>query len=386
MFALLGILPSPSPEESAEMLIKGLNKYAAEGITTCQEGAALPSAIEFFEALKSTGKLPIDIVSYPLYKGVNDSLLDVIANEADEPGPLTTPGIKLVTDGSIQGYTAFLSQPYHVIPDNLKDLDGDQCENDMGEKIITGDTLYNEGNGMVYAMGQSRLLNKYRGYANMTSESIAEWVRKCDERGIQMLIHCNGDAALDNVIAALDSVRGESPRPDLRTTIIHAQTARDEQIDYAAANGLILSFFPIHVKFWGDRHKRLFLGPERAERINPANSALQKGATFTLHHDAPVAQWGMLPVVSAAVNRITSGGELLGPDERISPYQALCAVTRDAAFQSFEEERKGTLEVGKLADLVILDKNPITIDPLEIEKIKVVETIKEGQKVYKGNQ
>ena len=187
---------------------------------------------------------------------------------------------------------------------------------------------------------------------------------------------------VDVLIDDLKNVRGDNPRPDLRTTIIHAQTIRDDQMDYAGANGLILSFFPIHVKFWGDRHEQLFLGPERAERINPSNTAIQKGVTITLHHDAPVAQWGMLPVVSAAVNRITSTGKLLGANERISPYQALCAVTRDAAFQSFEEERKGTLTAGKLADLVILDKNPLKIDPLEIENIQVMETIKEGESIY----
>ena len=103
---------------------------------------------------------------------------------------------------------------------------------------------------------------------------------------------------------------------------------------------------------------------------------------LTLHHDAPIAHWGMLPVVDAAVNRVTSSGRLLGPEERITPYEALRAVTKDAAWQYFEEHRKGTLEPGKLADLVILDKDPLMVDPKTIKDIKVLETIKEGKKIY----
>ncbi len=150
----------------------------------------------------------------------------------------------------------------------------------------------------------------------------------------------------------------------------------------AAQHGLIPSFFPIHVVFWGDRYRDLFLGPERAQRISPAKSALDRGITFTLHHDAPVAGIGMLPIVSAAVNRMTSSGQPLGLEQRITPYQALRAITIDAAVQYFEEDRKGTLQAGKLADMVVLDADPLTIDPVQIKDIRVLETLKEGVTIY----
>jgi predicted amidohydrolase YtcJ len=143
------------------------------------------------------------------------------------------------------------------------------------------------------------------------------------------------------------------------------------------------SFFPIHVQFWGDRHRDIFLGPERAARIDPARSALDRGMKITLHHDAPVAGINILNVVSSAVNRRTTSGKLLGPEQSITPYEAFTAVTKDAAWQYFEEDRKGTLEIGKLADLVVLSDNPFTIDPMKISSIRVVETIKEGKTVFR---
>ena len=154
-------------------------------------------------------------------------------------------------------------------------------------------------------------------------------------------------------------------RTDLRSVIIHGQTMREDQLDAAREIGLAPSFFPIHVAFWGDRHKVLFLGPDRAARIDPAQSALDRGLRFTLHHDAPIAGIDMLAVISAAVNRKTTGGEVIGPEQRIAPIDALRAVTLDAAWQYFEEDRKGSLAPGKLADLVILSANSLDVAPLD---------------------
>ena len=157
---------------------------------------------------------------------------------------------------------------------------------------------------------------------------------------------------------------------------------RDDQLDFAARHGLTPSFFPIHVNFWGDRHRDLFLGPKRAARINPARSALDRKLKITLHHDAPIAGIEMLNVVWAAVNRVTTSGKILGPDERITPFEALRAITADAAWQNFEENRKGTLETGKLADMVVLSDDPLSIDPMKIRDIQVLETIKGGESLY----
>lgn len=222
----------------------------------------------------------------------------------------------------------------------------------------------------------------YRGYSAMTIEEVVKWVRAADEAGIPLLAHTNGDAATDMVIEAVMQVRKDRPRPDLRSVIIHAQTMREDQLNSAANQGLVPLFFPIHVQFWGDRHRDIFLGPERAARMDPARSALDRGMKITLHHDAPVAGIDILNVVSAAVNRRTTSGKLLGPEQAITPYEAFRAVTKDAAWQYFEEHRKGTLEAGKLADMVILSEDPLAVDPMKIDQIEVLETIKEGKRIY----
>ena len=165
--------------------------------------------------------------------------------------------------------------------------------------------------------------------------------------------------------------------------IIHAQTAREDQLDSFVAEKMWPSFFPMHTFYWGDFHVNSVLGKERAYKISPTNTALKKGLKFTSHHDAPVALPSSIRVLSATVTRASRSGQIIGPDERISPYEALKALTEWAAYQHFEENTKGTIETGKVADFVILDKNPLKIDPSELQNLVVMETIKEGVKVYK---
>ena len=382
MAAMLAKIPAPTPERALEMLAFGLGKYAEAGITTAQEGGAVPGMLGLLERGAEAGILPIDIVSYPVYATLDDTGLDRIAQQWQKPARYRMGGIKLVLDGSIQGYTAYLSKPYHVQPTGQSEVHADRCGSDNGVKMVLG---VDSAGTIEHGKQESVSRIKHRGYPNMTLEEVVKWVRAADEAGIPFLAHTNGDAATDILIEAVGQVRGERPRPEMRSVIIHAQTMREDQLNYAANQGLVPSFFPIHVQFWGDRHRDIFLGPERAGRINPARSALDRGMKVTLHHDAPVAGIDILNVVSAAVNRRTTSGKLLGPEQAITPYEALRAVTKDAAWQYFEEHRKGTLEAGKLADMVILSEDPLAVDRMRIDQIEVVETIKEGKTVHAQN-
>jgi predicted amidohydrolase YtcJ len=186
------------------------------------------------------------------------------------------------------------------------------------------------------------------------------------------------------VIEAVRAAEKSHPGGDRRTTAIHAQTIREDQLDEVKELGLYLSFFPGHVYYWGDRHRDVFLGPERAARINPMRSALDRGIPVTLHHDSPVTPPDILTVVWSAVNRMTSGGRELGLEQRLTPREAVRAVTIDAARQLFEEERRGSIGVGKMADLVVLSANPLNVEPMRIREIIVQETVKEGETVFKG--
>lgn len=376
MMLVLKKLPMPTPEKAMAMIEEGSRFYAEAGITTAQDGASGKGSIKLLQAMDKAGKLPIDVITWPLYKGVDDAIFDAVVANRGNFGRVRMGGVKLTVDGSIQGYTAFLSKPYYVQPGETKPT-ADKCDGETAEHIFVS-TENKAGDGLSGDKPQGG----HRGYSNMTQEEIETWIKRCDAADVPLQVHTNGDGATDMLVKAVDKVRGAKPRPDLRTTIIHAQTMREDQLDFAAKHGLAPSFFPIHVYFWGDRHRDLFLGPERAARINPSRSALDRKMKITLHHDAPVAGISMLNVAWSAVNRVTTGGKLLGPEQRITPFEAFRAITADAAWQSFQEKYKGTLEAGKLADMVVLSDDPLAIDPMKIRDIQVLKTIKEGSAIY----
>jgi predicted amidohydrolase YtcJ len=165
--------------------------------------------------------------------------------------------------------------------------------------------------------------------------------------------------------------------------MIHAQTVREDQLDSMKVLEIIPSFFSMHTFYWGDWHRDETLGKERAYRISPTQSALKRGMIFTEHHDAPVANPDAIRILHATVNRVSRSGDVIGPDQRVNAYLALKSITDWAAYTAFEENLKGTIAAGKLADFVILDKNPLKIDPMSFGDLKVLETIKEGSTVYK---
>ncbi len=378
LMAFVTKVPKPTKENAFKMLQDGLQKYAEAGITTACDGASSEGAMDLFRALDKQGKLPIDIVAYPLYKAANEKTIEDVVKNWQHFGGIRPGGIKLVLDGSIQGYTAYLTQPYYKQLDNGKP-EQDSCEANAVTKLFYQTPDQAEKHKAHDADEQK---NTDRGYPGMSQEDVTHWVQVCKDKQIPFQAHCNGDAAVDMLLTAMKAVYKDKPQPELRNVIVHAQTIREDQLDEAKKYGLMPSFFPIHVMFWGDRHRDIFLGPERAARIDPAQSAIKRDMKFSLHHDAPVAGIGMLPVASAAINRITSSGKLLGPDQRITTYEAFRAITKDAAWQYHEEDRKGTLEKGKLADMVILEENPFTIDPKKIADIAVLETIKEGKPIF----
>jgi predicted amidohydrolase YtcJ len=376
MTLVLKKLPSPTPEKAVAMLEEGLAFYAKAGITTAQDCASGKGTIKLLESMGKAGKLPIDVIAWPVYKGVDDEVFDAVVADRQARGRFRRGGVKLTVDGSIQGYTAFLSKPYYVQPGDTEPVAG-KCITDTAEHIfVSTDTE----SGSAHAPEKREEL--HRGYSNMTQEEVDYWLKRCDASNVQMQVHTNGDGATDMLIQAVKKVRGDKPRPDLRTTIIHAQTMREDQLDFSAKHGLTPSFFPIHVYFWGDRHREMFLGPERAARVSPSRTALDRNIKITLHHDAPIAGIEMLTVAWSAVNRVTTGGKDLGPEHRITPFEALRAITADAAWQIREEDRKGTLEVGKLADLVVLSDDPLAVDPMKIRDVQILETIKEDETIY----
>jgi predicted amidohydrolase YtcJ len=223
----------------------------------------------------------------------------------------------------------------------------------------------------------------FAGYRQIPDEVLDAAFDRFWATGLQIHMHMNGDAAADQALAAIAKAVKKHGMHDHRPVFVHASWLRPDQIEKIKACGAIPSFLPSGIVPGGDAVVRLW-GPVRSAGAMASRSFLRAGLPFTFSHDAPVSPVpSILALVDAGVNRMSGSGQLIGPDERITPYQALRAVTATAAYQLKEEKTKGTLESGKLADLVILEKNPLAVEPTSIKDIAVVETIKEGKTVWR---
>lgn len=333
------LAPAPSPQELERLVDEAQRVYARYGIATVQEGLLKEPECVLLRRLAESGKLRLDVVGYADIKHCPDLLRDQADLTGAYVGGFRLGGYKLFLDGSPQGRTAWLSAPYEHAPDG------------------------------------------YRGYPIYRDEEVRAFVRKALDEGQQLLTHCNGDAAAAQLLDAFEAEAGG--RDCHRPVMIHAQTVRRDQLDRMARLQMIPSFFVAHTYFWGDIHLQN-LGRERAAAISPARSAQERGLPFTFHQDTPVIPPDMLMTVWCAVNRLTRAGVLLGEEERVTPLAALKAVTIHAAYQYGEESCKGSIRAGKRADFVVLDRNPLRVDPLEIRHIVVRRTIRAGQTLYES--
>lgn len=339
-------LKAPRPEAvDLDLVKRAIQYYAANGITTAAEHLVMPEKMPLLETAARQGAFTIDLVATPAFILApqlvgTDKLKWGTYNQGLKYG-----GIKVAVDGSPQGKTAFLTQPY------LTEVPG--CKQDC------------------------------RGFANITQDDLNKLFVLLYKNKVQIYSHCNGDAAVDMMIAAhkfAEQQLGEV-NTDRRTVIIHSQIMRPDQLDAYSKYGLLPSFFTNHVYYWGDTHLAN-LGPQRAGYISPLHSALSKDIRATNHTDNTVTPVDPLFLLWTSVNRVTRSGKVLGEAERVSPYDGLRALTINGAYEYFEEGSKGSLEPGKLADLVILDRNPLKVDPATIKGIRVLETIKADKTVY----
>ena len=225
----------------------------------------------------------------------------------------------------------------------------------------------------------------YLGYPALPKDDdVTAIYEKAFNNNWQILTHANGDAAMDQMLRTMKPLAEKYGNDDRRNVLIHGQYIREDQLDDFKDLKIINSLFPLHTFYWGDWHKEI-IGDSLGNKISPVKTALNKGLKISIHTDAPVALPNLMRVVWTAVNRTSRSGQIIGEEERLTPYEALQAITIWSAYQHFEENTKGSLEVGKLADLVILDKNPLKVAPDAIKDIQVLETIKEGKQIYKQN-
>jgi predicted amidohydrolase YtcJ len=343
MMSLMGEVLSFGAFDGFLMAKAAVKDYAQHGVTTANMGAGSREQMEGMRLMSKWGVVPQRLTVMPLQTDFDQEIkagtFDEVKWDADR---FDTVGFKIVADGSIQGYTGYLSHPYHV--------------------PFKGDA-------------------SYRGYARVAREALFEQVREIFKHGYHVAIHTNGDESIQDALDAVEAALSEFPREDHRTILIHAQMARKDQIKRMASLGVTPSFFTAHVYFWGDRHRDIFMGPDRAENISPSQWAIENGVRFTTHLDTPVVPMRPLRAVSAMVNRKTSSGEVLGDYQKTDVMTALRATTIDAAWQVRREADLGSIEVGKLADLVVLSGNPLDNAEL-VHDLKVERTIIGGVTIY----
>jgi len=330
--------------DTYRLIKSAATEYSALGVTTAQSGGVSKELATGLSLFSKLGVIPQRLVLFPFETEFGDSLLNGDYDPWDYSGERVVMGaIKLVADGSIQGFTGNLSQPYYT--------------------PYHGDA-------------------DYRGYASIPREQLFTQVAALHKAGYQIAIHGNGDQAIEDILDAFEAAQQDNPVADPRMILIHAQMAREDQVARMKDLGVTPSFFSAHTWYWGDRHRDIFMGPERAAVISPAKWAQDYGLRFSSHLDTPVTPMLPLQAVWSQVFRTTYGGEVLGPQQRIGVMDALRAVTIDAAWQVFQEDNRGSLEVGKYADLVVLSDNPVE-EPLTLRELVVEQTFIGGATVYR---
>ena len=330
-------------EPALERMHMALQEYARQGFTTVTEMGATPDSLALLNEMASQQSLAVDVIAVALSKAYTTEQVSELYSP-DYHQNLRVGGSKIILDGGSPGRSAFLRIPYHV------QLDGEQ---------------------------------EYRGYPHIAEQAELNALMLANHSSeIPLYIHALGDAAVDQAITGLQYIQKTTSKSASRPQLIHVQQAGEDQLELLSKLGATLTFQVAHNYYFGDYHQQTIYGPQRTARLNPANSALRHGLSVSIHHDSPVHPINQFTLIWAAVNRLTRSGRTIGPEEKISVLEALQASTVNAAFQFFEEDQKGTIEAGKLADLVILSDNPLTIGAERLNEITVVQTFKRGKTIY----
>ena len=336
------LLPAYTEAEVRTGFVQAQEEYLRRGITTIHDASVSNARgvdiLDTYQRARREGFLKFRVNMFIHWEYLKDSNFAWQTGDGDEW--VRVAGCKIISDGSIQGITAALREPYHCDPTE-------------------------------------------QGWLIYEQDELNDIVMDLHRRGYQIATHANGDAAIDAVLAAYENALRAMPRSDHRFRIEHCQVCVPEHISRMRELGVIPNFFPNHVYYFGDRHRDRFLGPERVANLDPIGSAIRAGIKPLLHSDCPVTPVNPLFCMQNAIDRITSSGSILTGDERIPVREAISMMTVNAAYGAFEEDVKGTLEVGKLGDLVVLQHDPFLESAHELGQIESAATVVGGRIMYR---
>lgn len=343
------VVPQATLEDLKDGLAAASEEYVKTGVTsTCDAGAIdKPDSYRAYQEAVAESRLKTRtylMIREEFYRKNDLGLRTGFGNNR-----LRLGAVKLLVDGSIQCFTCAFYEPY--LNKETRGLEG---------------LRYNQ-------------------------EHLNEIVAEAHRLGYQVAIHAQGDYGITVAVNAIEHAMEKYPRDDPRHRIEHTLCPTMEDLDRMKRLGIIANFYLFHPWFWGDLHINNFIGKERANRMVPVKTAMEMGIVSCAHSDCPVCTpndpvWPSNPLwgIWCAVNRKTRRGVDIGPQEKLTPMEALRVYTINGAYSSFEEDIKGSIEPGKLADMVVLSNNPLEIDPSDIRDIRVEKTIIGGEIVYEN--
>jgi predicted amidohydrolase YtcJ len=326
-----------------------IRKYAAAGITSATELLFQPFHLPFYEAAVADPDFPLRVRAYQV---TNDSRTTV-HGPGERDGDFAVVGIKIVADGSPFVGNIWLSRPY------------------LGTDVT------------IKGMG---LTEGHTGHMSYETAVLSKLIEDYVALGWQMAVHTQGDRTVDVVLDAYERALAKHPRDDHRFRLEHCATMREDQIARANELGVVCSYFLAHLYYWGQALRDHLLGPERTADYMPVGMAARSGMRMSFHSDAPMTEPSPLLSMQIGVTRQHQSGDVLGPDQRVDVDTAIKAVTLDAAYQIFLDDKVGSLEVGKEADIVVLDRNPRSVPPDEIASIAVEATYKSGRLAWSNGE
>jgi predicted amidohydrolase YtcJ len=339
----------PIPEDKIEPLLAEASAlWLKYGFTTARDILTGLSPDDFAIARRAAEKdlLPLDLILYANAQLGEEAILEHKDWINAYVGRVKLGGVKMMIDGVPNSYTAFMREPYPNLPEGYE--------------------------------------SHYSGFLNVQAEDVMKYVDLYYDTGLQLNAHVMGDGAIDLYLTALELAEAKYGRKDKRPMAHHAGLVTPDLVDRFSATGTVAVFNSAAISGFGSSGE-YFWGKDASNFIMPARTLLDYGVPVTVSTDCPSgpSEPDVFRDIFGIVTRKSfSDDYVMGPGQRITVYEALSGITRTGAWGNFEEETKGTLEVGKLADLVVLDRNPLKIDPMTLTEVRVLETIKEGETVY----
>jgi predicted amidohydrolase YtcJ len=343
MFPVMLNLPQPSEAQKLAALDAAQIRYAREGFTHAQDGSTQPADVAFLTGAEAGRRMKIDLALLPNWMGLDALLARKDVRFGTYQGHVKLQGIKFLLDGSPQARTAYMTRDY--------------------------------------ARGAPDGSHPWHGQPVFKEEEFLSGARAVHAKGWQVFVHANGDAAIDMAVRSFDAL-GIKAKDNRRPVVIHSQFQRPDQLAAYARIGVGPAYFSNHTYYFADTHRTNFPA-EVVGFISPFKAARSSGLTPSNHSDFPVTALDPMTQLWTSMARTSLTGMVSGADQRLTAYEGLQALTTGPAWQVFEENRKGRIKAGLLADFVVLDRNPLETPLDQIRAIKVLETVKQGRTVWR---